>query len=412
MIMRTQRKLCGAIDMGTTKVAALIAEETSAGMRVIGVGLTASDGLRQGVVTDIARAAECVVKAIGDAQRMAGAAPRAWNVGSAGEHIRSMNSRGVVSVTKPDAEISSHDVMRALDAARKFSLPQDREIIHTLPQEFIVDSQRGIRQPAGMFGARLEARVHVVTASRPALDNLAKTLTLAGIELGEIVLEPLASATAVLTKEERVAGAVVLDIGGGTTDVLVVADGAVMASGVIGLGGNNITSDVAYGLRTSPREAERLKVAHGCAISTRVPAADVVQVSNVAGRGPRRVTRQVLSGIIEPRVSELFGLIDKQISSNGIKRSLSAGVVLTGGSSLMEGMNELAEQVFDLPVRVGRPEGLEGLSEVVADPRFATGVGLLRATVPAVAAGDSVPERAGRFALGLHQFKRAIASMI
>jgi cell division protein FtsA len=215
-----------------------------------------------------------------------------------------------------------------------------------------------------------------------------------------------------LTKEERVAGAVVLDIGGGTTDVLVVADGAVMASGVIGLGGNNITSDVAYGLRTSPREAERLKVAHGCAISTRVPAADVVQVSNVAGRGPRRVTRQVLSGIIEPRVSELFGLIDKQISSNGIKRSLSAGVVLTGGSSLMEGMNELAEQVFDLPVRVGRPEGLEGLSEVVADPRFATGVGLLRATVPAVAAGDSVPERAGRFALGLHQFKRAIASMI
>ncbi|HEX6790769.1 MAG TPA: cell division protein FtsA, partial [Candidatus Krumholzibacteria bacterium] len=178
--MKNQRRLLGAIDMGTTKVAALIAEETSGGMRVIGVGLSASDGLRQGVVTDIERAAECVVKAIGDAEKMAGVSPRAWNVGAAGEHIRSMNSRGVVSVVKPDNEISMSDVTRALEAARKFSLPQDREIIHTLPQEFIVDSQRGIRQPAGMFGARLEARVHVVTASRPALDNLAKTLTLAG----------------------------------------------------------------------------------------------------------------------------------------------------------------------------------------------------------------------------------------
>ena len=411
MIMKNQRRLLGAIDMGTTKVAALIAEETGSGMRVIGVGLSASDGLRQGVVTDIERAAECVMKAVGDAEKMAGAAPKAYNVGSAGEHIRSMNSRGVVSVMKADTEISSQDVTRALEAARKFSLPQDREIIHTLPQEFIVDSQRGIRQPAGMFGARLEARVHVVTASRPALDNLAKTLTLAGIELGEIVLEPLASASAVLSTEERDAGVVVLDIGGGTTDVLVVADGSVVASGVIGLGGNNVTSDVAYGLRISPREAERLKVAHGSALSTRVPADDVVEVASVAGR-PRKVTRQVLSGIIEPRVSELLGLIDKQIASNGIKRSLSAGVVITGGASLLDGMHELAEQVFDLPVRIGRPEGLDGLSEVVADPRVATGVGLLRATAPAVAAGDSVPERAGRFALGLHQFKRAIASLI
>jgi cell division protein FtsA len=411
MIMKNGRRLRGAIDMGTTKVAALIAEETATGLRVIGVGLAASEGLRQGVVTDIERAAECVVKAVGDATRMAGAAPKAYNVGSAGEHIRSMNSRGVVAVTRADVEISPQDVTRALDAARKFSLPQDREIIHTLPQEFIVDSQRGIRQPAGMFGARLEARVHVVTASRPALDNLAKTLTLAGVELEEIVLEPLASATAVLSEEERDAGAVVLDIGGGTTDVLVVADGSVVASGVIGLGGNNITNDVAYGLRTSPREAERLKVKHGCAVSTRVSESDVVQVAGAPGK-PRRVTRQVLSGIIEPRVTELFTLIDKQISSNGMKRSLSAGVILTGGTSLLDGITELAEQVFDLPVRVGRPAGMEGLSEVVADPRFATGVGLLRATAPAVAAGESVPERAGRFALGLHQFKRAIASLI
>ena len=412
MIMKNQRKLRGAIDVGTTKVAALVAEELGGALRVIGVGLAASDGLRQGVVVDIERAAECVARAVADAERMAGVSPRVYNVGAAGEHIRSMNSRGVVSVTSIESEIAQEDVARALEAARKFSLPQDREIIHTLPQEFIVDSQRGIRQPAGMFGARLEARVHVVTASRPALDNLAKALTLAGVELGEIVLEPLASGTAVLGAEERANGAIVLDIGGGTTDVLVVADGGVVASGVIGLGGHNITNDVAYGLRTSPREAERLKVEHGCALSTMAGGAEAVEVDMVAGRGPRRVARQVLSGIIEPRVSELFGLIDQQISSSGLKRSLGAGVVLTGGTAMLAGIGELAEQVFDLPARIGRPGGLEGLSEVVAHPRFATAAGLLRAPMPAVTFADAAPERAGRFTLGLHQVRRAIASFI
>jgi cell division protein FtsA len=262
-----------------------------------------------------------------------------------------------------------------------------------------------------MYGARLEARVHVVTASRPALDNLAKTLMLAGVELGEIVLEPLASATAVLHSEEREAGVMVLDIGGGTTDVLLAVDGGVIASGVIGLGGHNVTADIAYGLRTSPREAERLKVEHGCAVSTLVPGTAAVEVAMIAGRGPRRVARQVLSGIIEPRLSELFGLIDQQISGNGLKQSLRGGVVLTGGASMMEGMRELAEQVFDLPARIGTPVGVGGLSEVVAHPRFATSVGLLHSLAP-VASGGVAPERAGRFALGLHQVKRAIASFI
>ena len=412
MIMKNQRRLRGAIDMGTTKVAALVAEEVGGSLRVIGVGVAASEGLRQGVVVDIEAAASSVVQAIAAAERMAGVSARAYNVGAAGEHIRSMNSRGVVSVTNVESEITPGDVVRACEAARKFSLPQDREIIHTLPQEFIVDSQRGIRQPAGMFGARLEARVHVVTASRAALDNLAKTLTLAGVELGEIVLEPLASGTAVLTEDEREHGAVVLDIGGGTTDVLVVADGGVVASGVIGLGGHNITGDVAYGLRTSAREAERVKVEHGCALSTLVGGAEVVEVSMMAGRGPRRVARQVLSGIIEPRVTELFGLIEQQIASNGLKRALRAGVVLTGGTAMLKGMSELAEQVFELPARVGSPAGLEGLSEVVAHPRFATGVGLLRATAPAVTLGDEAPARGGRLAIGLHQVRRAIASFI
>jgi cell division protein FtsA len=343
---------------------------------------------------------------------MAGAAPRTYHVGAAGEHVRSMNSRGVVSVGNSEREIAPDDVARALEAARKFSLPQDREIIHTLPQEFIVDSQRGIRQPAGMFGARLEARVHIVTASRPALDNVEKTLQLAGVELGEIVLEPLASATAVLTADEREHGAIVLDVGGGTTDVLVVVDGGVVASGVIGLGGHSITSDVAYGLRTSPREAERLKVEHGAALSTLVGGDEVVAVSMVAGRGPRRVAKTVLSGIIEPRVNELFALIDQQIVSSGLKRSLRAGVVLTGGSAMLYGIRELAEQVFDLPVRIASPSGLDGLSEVVAHPRFSTAVGLLRALQPAVMPGERASERGGRFAFGMYQFKRAIASFI
>lgn len=410
MIMKTPRKVRGAIDIGTTKVAALIAEDTPDGLRVIGVGVGPSEGMRQGVVVDIDRVRQCVLRAVGEAEKMAGLSPRRYNVGAAGEHVRSMNSRGVVSIAG-QTEIGHEDVERALEAAQKFSLPQDREIIHTLPQEFIVDSQRGIRQPAGMYGARLEARVHVVTASRPALDNLAKTLMLAGVELGEIVLEPLASATAVLGVDEREMGAMVLDIGGGTTDVLLVADGGVVASGVIGLGGHNITSDVAYGLRTSPREAERLKVEHGCAVSTLVNAGEAVDVAMVAGRGPRRVARHVLSGIIEPRVSELFGLIDQQIASSGLKRVLGSGVVLTGGTSMLTGIRELAEQVFDLPARVGVPAGIGGLSDVVAHPRFATAAGLLKSLTPVVAGGES-PERAGRFAFGLHQFKRAIASFI
>jgi cell division protein FtsA len=398
--------------MGTTKVAALVAEESQGGLRVVGVGLAASEGMRQGVVVDIDRARECVRKAVADAEKMAAVAPRRYNVGAAGEHIRSMNSRGVVAVRGVDSEIGHDDVTRVLEVARKFSLPPDREIIHTLPQEFIVDRQRGIRQPAGMYGARLEARVHVVTASRPALDNLAKALMLAGVELGDIVLEPLASADAVLTQEEREQGAMVLDIGGGTTDVLLVTDGGVVASGVISLGGNDVTADIAYGLRTPAREAERLKVRYGCAVSALVPGSAAVEIAPAAGRGPRKVERQVLAGIIEPRMTELFGLIDQQISRSGLKRALGGGVVLTGGAAMMEGVRELAEQVFDLPARIGNPGGVGGLSEVVADPRFATSVGLLKSLAPVVAAGGEAPERTGRLASGLHQVKRAIASFI
>lgn len=399
--------------MGTTKVSATIAECSEGGPpRVIGVGTAQSHGLKQGVVVDIDRAAESVRTAVEAAQHMAGVKARTFNVGVAGEHIRSMNSRGVVAVPSLDEEISSEDVERAIEASRKFSLPYDREIIHTLPQEYIVDSQRGIRQPAGMYGARLEARVHIVTASRPALDNVAKTLHLAGVDLGEIVVEPLASSHAVLTADEREMGVMLLDIGGGTTDVILFSDGGVVASGVIGLGGSNVTSDVAYGLRTSQQHAEDIKVRYGCASSCLVDGNETIEVSTIGFGGNRRLAKALLAGIIEPRMTELFSLVNDQIQENGLKKLLGAGVVLTGGTGMMKGARELAEQVFDLPVRVGTPLSVEGLTEVVSHPRFATGVGLLFAEGEVTASLETRVPGTMRLKQSFSQLKRAIASFI
>jgi cell division protein FtsA len=381
-------------------------------LRIIGVGTAPSDGLKQGVVVDIERAASAVSRAVREAEHMAGRDARCFSVGAAGEHIRSMNSRGVVAIPSIDEEIGDRDVQRAMNASRKFSLPYDREIIHTLPQEYIVDSQRGIRHPAGMYGARLEARVHIVTASRPALDNVAKTLDLAGVEMDELVLEPLASASACLGDDERELGVLVLDIGGGTTDVIAYADGGVVASGVLGLGGNNVTSDVAYGLRTGRSHAEEIKIRHGCALSTMVDDDDVIEVTTVGFGGTRRLARHLLAGIIEPRMTELFSLIADQVKRNGLKRSLGAGVVLTGGSSMLRGARELAEQVFDLPARVGVPVGIEGLTEVVNHPRFATGVGLLREFGEMERSSNHRGDNARRLMQSLDSLKRAIASFI
>lgn len=399
--------------MGTTKVSAVIAEAAGVGApRVIGVGTATSQGLKQGVVVDIDGAAASVRAAVEDARRMAGVGARRYNVGVAGEHIRSMNSRGVVAIASLDEEIGPDDVDRALEASRKFSLPYDREIIHTLPQEYIVDSQRGIRQPAGMYGARLEARVHVVTASRPSLDNVAKALHLAGVELDEIVFEPLASSHAVLTADEREMGVLLLDIGGGTTDVMLYSDGGVVASGVIGLGGNNVTSDVAYGLRTSQQHAEDIKIRHGCASSCLVDGNETIEVSTIGFRGNRKLAKALLAGIIEPRMTELFSLINDQISENGLKKMLGAGVVLTGGTAMLKGARELAEQVFDQPVRVGSPLVVDGLADMVSDPRFSTGVGLLYAEGEVSASVETRGPSAKRLKQSFNQLKRAIASFI
>jgi cell division protein FtsA len=404
-------RLKASIDMGTTKISAMIAEGSSGSLRIIGVGTAPAEGLKQGVVVDIEEAALAIDRAVKDAEQMAGVSVKTFNVGVAGEHIRSMNSRGVVAIPSIESEIGDNDVSRAIAASRRFSLPYDREIIHTLPQEYIVDNQRGIRQPAGMYGSRLEARVHVVTASRPALDNVAKALRLAGIGIGEIVLEPLASSYSVLTDEERELGVILLDIGGGTTDVLLFVEGGVVASGVIGLGGNNITNDVAYGLRTSQQQAENIKVRHGCAVSGMVNGNESVEVHPIGFRESKRVARSVIAGIIEPRVTELFGLINGQISSNNLKKSLGAGLVLTGGSAMLDGARELAEQVFDLPVRIGTPLEVEGLAEVVNHPRFATGVGLLYPEGE-IQARNSIGNTGLRLKQSFSQLRRAIASFI
>jgi cell division protein FtsA len=431
--------LKASLDLGTTKVSAMIAEwqgprenqrrpffwanrgrdpdsplvgaaqiAPPAPLRIIGVGTTPADGLKQGVIVDIDRVAGAVAAAVGEAEQMAGLSVRTYNVGVAGEHIRSMNSRGVVAVPDLETEISEGDVTRALDAATKFSLPYDREIIHTLPQEYIVDDQKGIRHPVGMYGSRLESRVHVVTASRPALDNVAKALRLADVGIGEMMVEPLASAYAAVTPEERL----LMDIGGGTTDVMLFVDGGVVASGVIGLGGNNITNDIAYGLRTSQQHAEEIKVCHGCAVASAIEGEDSIDVPTIGFGGSRRVAKHLLSGIIEPRVTELFSLINVQITENKLKKALGAGLILTGGSAMLKGVRELAEQVFELPVRIGCPHEVDGLTEVVSHPKYSTGVGLLYPSGEAQSRKLNGARSTRRLRQSLDQLMRTIASFI
>jgi cell division protein FtsA len=410
--VKNEVQIKASLDMGTTKISAMIGELRNGVVRVIGSGTTPSEGLKQGVVVDIEKAAESIEQAVREAERMAGLSVKAFNVGVAGEHIRSMNSRGVVAIPNLESEISREDVSRALQAAKSFSIPFDREIIHTIPQEYIVDNQRGIRQPVGMYGARLEARVHVVTAARSSLDNIAKAMLNVGIEPAALVLEPYASSLAVLAGEEKELGVMLIDIGGGTTDVMIFSENGVVASGVIGLGGNNITSDVAYGLRTAPVNAEEIKRNYGCAVSSMISVDEKIEVPGIAGRENKTVSRQLLAGIIEPRVTELLSLIDDQITRSDVKKLLGAGVVLTGGSSMLEGIRELAEQVFNLPVRIGFPRSVEGLVEVVSHPMHATGVGLMLYESDEETKGGEKFLGSKGIRRSLDQLKRAIASFI
>ncbi len=366
------------LDIGTTKISCIIADMNGGSeLRVVGVGNAPSEGLRRGVVVDLEKTVASIQRAVEEAVRMAGIPIKGVYAGIAGDHIRSINSRGVIAVSRKDNEIGPSDVDRVVEAAKAIAIPMDREIIHVIPQEFIVDDQDGIQDPVGMSGVRLEAEVHIITGAVTSAKNICRSIQRAGLKVFDLVLEPLASSHAVLESEERDLGVVLLDIGGGTTDVAVFFEGSIRHTAIIPFGGSNVTSDLAIGLRTPIDKAEQIKIQHGCALASLVSSEDMVSVSGVGGRADREISRHVLASMIEPRMEEIFSIANKEVKKNHFAELLGAGVVLTGGTSLMPGVSELAEQVFEMPVRLGVPKGLGGLSANVADPRFATGVGLV-----------------------------------
>jgi len=343
---------------------------------VVGVGTAPSRGLRRGVVVNIDSTVEAIKVAVAEAEQMAGVEVGGVYAGVAGGHIKGTNSRGVVAVSGKDREVSAADVARVVEAARALNLPQDREIIHVLPQSFSVDDGDGVREPVGMSGVRLEVEVHIVTGAVTAVQNVVRSVNRAGLAVHDIVLEPLASAEAVLYDDERELGVLVIDIGGGTTDAALYRDGAIWHTAILPLGGDHITNDIAIGLRTPMADAEDLKKRYGCALTALVPAEETVDVPSVGGRKPRQLSRQVLSEIVQPRVEEIFTLVARELARAGLQDAPTAGVVVTGGTSIMEGVPELAEAVFDQPVRRGAPLGVGGLADVVRSPIYSTAVGL------------------------------------
>jgi cell division protein FtsA len=371
------------LDIGTTKTLAVVGEVGVDGVDVTGVGEARSKGLRKGVVVNIESTVSSIKEAVERAGNMAGVEIATVYAGIAGSHVRGVNSHGIVSIA--NHEVTAEDVERVLDQARRISMPMDRQVIHVLPQDYVVDQQDGVREPVGMSGVRLEARVHLVTAAVASVQNVTKCAERCGLHVAELVLEPLASAEAVLTEDEREIGVAMVDIGGGTTDIVIYVDGALVHTAVIPLGGINLTNDIATGLRTPVGEAERIKLRHGCALGAMVDPGDAIEVPGVGGRGARTIPRQYLASIAEPRMEEIFRLVSKVIQESGYAELLGAGVVLAGGATLLEGTPELAEQVLGMPIRRGEPMGVGGMVEMVRSPAYATAVGLLKygATRPA-----------------------------
>ncbi|MEO2168063.1 MAG: cell division protein FtsA [bacterium] len=364
-----------ALDIGTHAVSALVAVVDSAAPEIIGVGTAPSQGLRRGVVVNIESTVQAIQRAVREAEMMADCEIHTVVVSLSGTHVKGFNSHGMVPMKS--REVTSGDVDLVLEAARAVALPTDREVLHVLPQEFSVDDQGGIRAPEGMSGVRLESRVHVLTASTASVQNVVKCCNRAGLAVAQVVLAPWASAAAVLGDEERELGVGLIDIGGGTTDFLVYQGGEVRHTTVIGLGGAQLTNDVAAGLRTPTTEAEKLKRRHGTALASSVSSDDRIEVPGVGGREPRLLSRQILAEVIEPRAEEILMLVAREASRAGVDGMLCSGVVLTGGSAELPGLAELAERVLRVPVRVGAPHDVTGLGELVQGPAFATGVGLL-----------------------------------
>ncbi len=367
------------LDIGTTKTCAVIGflNENNQ-VEIAGVGVAPSKGLKGGIIVNIDNTSASIIKAIEDAELMAGYDVNSVFVGVSGQHIKGENSRGVVAIANRNRTVSPLEVKRVIEAAQAIVIPVDREIMHVLSKEFTVDDQTGIKDPVGMSGVRLEAEVHIITAATTSIQNMIKSVAKSGFQHRDIVFNPLASADAVISRDERDLGVALIDFGGGTTDIIVFLEGGVTYSAVLPVGSNHITNDISIGLRTSLESAEMIKKKYGCADLSLVDASEMVDVPSVGGRAPRRLFRQELTQIIQPRVTEIMEMVDQELIKSGKKDMLAAGIVLTGGGSMIEGCIEAAERVFNMPVRIGVPEDVVGLRDVIDTPQYSNGVGLLK----------------------------------
>ncbi|WP_203301245.1 MULTISPECIES: cell division protein FtsA [Marinobacter] len=373
--VETENMIVG-LDIGTSKVVAIVGKRKMDGtIEVVGIGSHPSRGLKRGVVVNIETTVQAIQRAVEEAELMAGCRIHSVYAGIAGSHIKSLNSHGIVAIR--DREVTQADIDRVIDAAQAVAIPADQKILHILPQEFVIDSQEGIKEPMGMSGVRLEAKVHLVTCAVNAAQNIEKCVKRCGLEVDDIILEQLASSHAILTEDEKELGVCVVDIGGGTTDIAVFTGGAIRHTAVIPIAGDQVTNDIAMALRTPTQNAEEIKIKYACALTQLAGADETIKVPSVGDRAPRDLSRQALAEVVEPRYEELFTLVQSELRRSGFEDMIPAGIVITGGSSTMEGVVELAEEIFHMPVRLACPQAVSGMTEVVNNPIYATGVGLL-----------------------------------
>ncbi len=376
MVSQSQNRIIVGLDIGTSKVVALVAEVDADGqIEIIGMGSHPSRGMKKGVVVNIESTVQSVQRAIEEAELMAGCQIDSVYVGIAGSHVRSLNSHGIVAIK--DGEVIEADLERVLDAAQAVAIPADQKILHILPQEYVIDNQEGIREPLGMSGVRLEAKVHLVTCAVNAAQNIEKCIKRCGLSVDEVILEQVASSYSVLTDDERELGVCMVDIGGGTSDIAIFTEGSIRHTGVIPIAGDQVTNDIAMALRTPTQYAEEIKIKYACALTQLASADETIKVPSVGDRPPRDLSRQSLAEVVEPRYDELFTLVQAELRRSGFEDLIPAGIVLTGGTSKMEGVVELAEEIFHMPVRIGAPSRVKGLTDIVRNPIYSTAVGLL-----------------------------------
>lgn len=372
-----ENRMVVGLDIGTSKVVAIVGELSSDGeLEIIGIGSSRSTGLKKGVVVNIESTVQSIQRAIEEAELMAGCQIHSVYAGIAGSHIRSLNSHGIVAIK--DREVFAQDLERVIDAAQAVAIPADQKILHILPQEYLIDEQEGVKEPLGMSGVRLEAKVHLVTCAVNAAQNIEKCIRRCGLEVEDIILEQLASSYSVLTEDEKELGVCMVDIGGGTTDVAVFTEGAIRHTAVIPIAGDQVTNDIAMALRTPTPHAEEIKIKYACALAKLTGPDETIKVPSVGDRQPRNLSRQALAEVVEPRYDELFSLVQAELRRSGYEDLIAAGIVLTGGTAKMEGVIELAEEIFHMPVRLGTPQNVRGLSDIVNNPIYSTGVGLLQ----------------------------------